>query len=214
MRQVIEQTILNAVTPVAISSSTNATPTVITATAHGLVTGDRVLIQGHATNTNANGIFKVTKITADTFSLQDEFTGANIAGNGVGGGTGFCMKAPVVLYTSDFKAIDFTVFTSGTATTNVTPFVSNGKLDADSTSPRFDYPNMGATISKTNPYGSANFVDLIDGVSVAGSTGIVVAGTDINRNYEVNVNGVKYASMFPITWTQGAITIKARCYYK
>lgn len=215
MRQVIEQTILNAITPVAITSSTDATPIVITATSHGLITGDRVLIQGHTTNIAANGIFKVTKVNANSFSIQDEFTGANIAGSGAGAGAnGFCMKAPEVMLVSDFKAIDFTVITSGTATTNVTPFVSNGQLSEDQSSPRWGHPNFGATISKTNPYGSANFVDLIDGVSVPGSTGIVVAGTDIDRNYEMNTNGVKYWTAFPITWTQGAITIKARAYYK
>ena len=70
-----------------ITGSTNATPIVVTATGHGLVTGDNVRISGITGNTNANGYFKITRLTADTFSLQNWSTGADIAGNGTHGGT-------------------------------------------------------------------------------------------------------------------------------
>lgn len=215
MRHIIEQTILNAVTPVAITSSTDATPIVITATAHGLATGDRVLIIGHTTNIAANGIFKVTKLTANTFSLQDEFTGADVAGSGAGAGanTGFCMKAPNVLLASDYKTVVFTMITAGTATMNIKVASSDGKLQGDSTSPRFDYPNFAGTISKTNPYVYIQSINLDTGVAVDGATGHVVAGTDINKRFEVNSNGVKYLTVFPSTWTQGSISVKATCYY-
>ena len=214
MRQFIEQTILNAVTPVAITSSTDATPIVVTSTSHGLSTGDRVYIQGHTTNIAANGIFKVTVLTANTFSLQDEFTGADIAGTGAGAGSsGFCMKAPAVLLSSDFKTVVLTVITAGTATMTPKIFSSDGKLSADSASPRFDHPNMGATIGKTNPYVFIQSINLDTGVAVDGATGFIVAGTDINKRFEVNSNGVKYLTIAPITWTSGALTVKATCYY-
>jgi hypothetical protein len=82
----------DAVAPVtaAVSAASNASPIVITtAAAHGLATGDRVFIAGVTGNTNANGIRKVTVLTATTFSLQNEKTGAAIAGNAayVNGGT-------------------------------------------------------------------------------------------------------------------------------
>lgn len=70
-----------------ITGATNATPIVVTATAHGLQTGDRISISGITGNTNANGYFSVTRLTADTFSLQNYSTGADIAGNGAYGGT-------------------------------------------------------------------------------------------------------------------------------
>lgn len=214
-RNSYEQTILNAVTPVAITSSTDATPIVITATTHGLVTGDRVFIQGHTTNIAANGIFKVTKLTANTFSLQDEFTGADVAGSGGGAGsnTGFCMKAPVILNAASFKALTFQIVTANTATTTLQIAASMGKLDQDSSSPRYDFPNFGATQSKTNPYSFVNFVDYVDGVAVAGGTGLVVTGTDVQKILESNTNGIKYVTVLPTTWTAGAITIKAKGYY-
>lgn len=54
---------------VAITGATNATPIVVTATGHGLVTGDVVVISGVLGNTAANGTFTVTSINANTFSL-------------------------------------------------------------------------------------------------------------------------------------------------
>ena len=73
----------DAVAPVtvAITAASNASPIVITAAAHGLSSGDRVFIAAVGGNTNANGIRRVTVLTANTFSLQDEVTGASIAGN-------------------------------------------------------------------------------------------------------------------------------------
>lgn len=78
----------DAVAPVttSITAGTNTTPIVLTAATHGLATGDRVFIAGMTGLTNANGIRKVTVLTVNTFSLQDEITGNNIAGNGAYGG--------------------------------------------------------------------------------------------------------------------------------
>lgn len=78
---------------VSISSSTNATPIVITTSAaHGLVPGDYVSIANHSTNTNANGVWKVgTTPTSTTFQIL-QIDGSNTTGNGVGGATGNITK--------------------------------------------------------------------------------------------------------------------------
>lgn len=74
--------------PVAIASSTNANPIVVTtAAAHGYVNGDTVVIAGHAVNTSANGGWIVTNLTSTTFSIP-------AAGLGVGGATGTATKQP------------------------------------------------------------------------------------------------------------------------
>lgn len=67
--------------PVAISSSTNAAPIVVTTSAaHGLSTGDTVRIANHATNTNANGVWTVTVLTSTTFSILEVGNGAGTGG--------------------------------------------------------------------------------------------------------------------------------------
>jgi hypothetical protein len=73
-------------TPVSISSSTNANPSVITtAAAHGYSTGDVVEILGHAVNTNANGTWTITVLTTTTFSIPQP-------ANGVGTTSGTVQK--------------------------------------------------------------------------------------------------------------------------
>lgn len=76
----------------AIASSTNATPIVVTATAHGFTNGDLVFIDGHATNTAANGFWRIANIATNTFELTNPVSSANAVGNGVGGATGYAVN--------------------------------------------------------------------------------------------------------------------------
>lgn len=66
-----------------ITLATNATPIVITSTAHGLTNGARVTVSGVGGNTAANGTWTVANVATDTFEL------ASSAGNGAytSGGT-------------------------------------------------------------------------------------------------------------------------------
>jgi hypothetical protein len=75
----------------AIVSSTNATPIVMTVTSHGFTNGDFVLIDGHTTNTAANGYWKIANQATNTFELTRP-DGTNSVGNGVGGATGYAVN--------------------------------------------------------------------------------------------------------------------------
>lgn len=66
-----------------IVSSTNASPIVVTTAANTFQTGDTVEIEGHTTNTNANGLWTITVTSTTTFALNGS------TGNGVGGATGY-----------------------------------------------------------------------------------------------------------------------------
>lgn len=198
----------NAVTPVAVTSSTDATPIVVTATAHGFNTGDRVLIFGHATNVAANGIFTVTKTSANAFSLQDEITGANVAGSGAGAGSGgLCAKAPPVLLVKNFRNVIIQVGTSGTATLTLKAAGSLGRVAG--AAPRLALPNFGATVAPSNPYSFLQIIPLDTQTALAGGTGLALSGADVNNMYEVNTNAIEYFTVIPTAWTQGIITIKA-----
>lgn len=205
MRRSAKYTIFNAVTPVAITSSTNATPIVVTATSHGLATGNTVMIQGHLTNTNANGMFKVTSLTANTFSLQDYNTGANVAGNGVGT-VGVLVAGPKVILANEFNATYMQVMTSGSANLTLQVLSSGGKLVSDAVGGN-QTPNFGATQSKSNPWQYSQLIDLATGVQLPGTTGIVLTGTDIVKAYELNVSGVFFVCPTITAWTAGVITV-------
>lgn len=65
-----------------ITAATNATPIVITCTAHGFANGTIVSIADIEGNTAANGTYKVASAAANTFALTDVDFGTNIAGTG------------------------------------------------------------------------------------------------------------------------------------
>lgn len=65
-----------------ITGATNATPIVITSTAHGFTNGQLVYVERVGGNTAANGRRLVANVAANTFELQDPTTGLNVAGNG------------------------------------------------------------------------------------------------------------------------------------
>lgn len=78
----------------AITAATNATPIVITANSHGLQTGDDAMISGVMGNTAANGRWVVTRVDANTYSLDGSVgNGAytsntgHFASRGAGAGT-------------------------------------------------------------------------------------------------------------------------------
>jgi hypothetical protein len=62
-----------------IVSTTATAPITVTATAHGFANGDLVLVQGHINNFNANGVWRINNVTANTFDLLGT-VGTNYSG--------------------------------------------------------------------------------------------------------------------------------------
>lgn len=60
---------LAAETALTITGATNATPIVLTVTAHGLSSGDFVSVSAVGGNTNANAAWPIVKVDANSFSL-------------------------------------------------------------------------------------------------------------------------------------------------
>lgn len=74
------EAILKAPVPTVITGVTTANPGVITATAHGLTTGQTAFVAGVAGATQANGTWAVTVLTANTVSIPVNVTGAYTSG--------------------------------------------------------------------------------------------------------------------------------------
>jgi hypothetical protein len=99
----------------AIASSTNATPIVVTVsgTIPGTwAIGDTVVIRGHTTNTAANGTWAISAVTtgaSGTVTLQtiapQGGTQLNSTGNGVGGATGTIIDLTVASAAAALPAI-------------------------------------------------------------------------------------------------------------
>jgi len=66
-----------------VTGATNDSPIVLTLVGHGYSTADRVLISKITGNTNANGAWNITKVTADTFSLDGSTGNAAYISGGI-----------------------------------------------------------------------------------------------------------------------------------
>lgn len=111
----------------AITGATNATPIVITATAHGFTNGDTVFVDGVGGNLSANGLWKIANAAANTFELTRP-DGTNAAGSGAytSGGYAVCLGPS----TSGDNWDDFDGALVGTAQTLTSPTVTAGVADA------------------------------------------------------------------------------------
>lgn len=112
-----------------ITGATNATPIVITATGHTFVNGDIVSIIQVGGNLAANGVFAITGVAANVFSLTDPITGANVVGSGAytSGGVAVCLGPSAAGSHWD----DFDGAVVGTPQTLANKANVNGALDAD-----------------------------------------------------------------------------------
>lgn len=82
----------------AIVSSTNATPIVVTLSSGNYTllapsVGDTVIVNAHATNTKANGVWAISAVNGSTTITLQDAQGGNSVGNGSGGATGTVRKA-------------------------------------------------------------------------------------------------------------------------
>lgn len=207
-----KQVIWDNVLPQTVTSSTDTasgTPIVVTKVAHGYTTGQLIMIQGHATNIAANGIFYIVVLTANTFQLFDLFNNnLAVSGSGAGAGSGGIMVvAPNIIYCEEFRTQDIQFFTSGSATLTAKVAISSGVQPSLATSYGTDLPHFGSTISITNPYSLADIIDLsATTVTVSAATGIVASGTDLAKTYEINTNLQKYMTLLLTGWSAGRIT--------
>lgn len=69
-------------------------------------------------------------------------------------------------------------------------------------------PDFSAAQSVSNHWDYVQGIDLEDGSALDGDTGFVVTGTDDFKNYEVNVNGLRWFDATVTARSAGSVTVK------
>jgi hypothetical protein len=165
----------------AITSSTNATPIVITSTAHGFTNGDLVFIDNHATNTSANGFWKIANVASNTFELTNPVSGANAVGNGVGGATGYCVNYGPSASGDNWDDFDGCLVGGGAGKVNLTaPTVVAGVADAaDTTFTAISGASVEAVaiLRDTGVTTTSRMVTLLTGKFIVTADATLTAGT-------------------------------------
>jgi len=224
MRDVVEYTLMSK-QGISTSAFTAATTGIITDAAHGLLNGDRVVLSttttlpaGLATST----VYYVIEATTNTFKLSSVPVAPYLTGNiaapdavvitDTGTGTHTWTEHDIGknIFCGDHRHAVLSVHTSGNA--NVTlKFV--GALADDSTVAKNNTcPDFSASQSNTNMWDYIEVVDLEDGSAIDGDTGIAPAGTDDNRIFEINTNGLDWINAILSSWSAGDVTIVCKLY--
>ena len=73
-------------------------------------------------------------------------------------------------------------------------------------------PDFDATRSPSNQWDYIQVIDLEDGSAIDGDTGIVLTGTDDNRQVEANINGLNWVTAIVTARSAGNITVKVVLY--
>jgi len=113
-----------------VENATNASPVVITDTAHGLTTGAYLTVANVEGNTGANGSYAVTKVNANSFSLDDSTGNGSYTTGGDWNVTGLYEYTVSALEASGFELgesyqIHFTFEISSTQQTVIHSFQVN-----------------------------------------------------------------------------------------
>lgn len=100
----------------------------------------------------------------------------------------------------DFIHIILAIHTASSA--NLTVKVQGSTQD--------EQPTWGSAQSPTNKWDYIQLKDLEDAAAIDGDTGFAVAGTDDNRLFEVNVNGLKWLNLIVTARAAGSVTATAK----
>lgn len=73
-------------------------------------------------------------------------------------------------------------------------------------------PDFAAAQSASNSWDYVEVKDLQDGSAIDGDTGLAPAGTDDNRMFEVNINGLRWLNSRITAISAGNFTVKVRLF--
>jgi hypothetical protein len=174
-----------------IIGATNASPIVITSASHGLTTGQTIGITGQQGNTAANGVWKITSLTVDTFSLDGSV--------GNGDWTMSAVPSMTVTATQDGSASVDQVQTLSYSNTPTTGSFTLSFEGESTTS--IAYNASAATIQAA-----------LEAVSTIGESNVVCAGGDLPTAVTVtfqNVLGSQDNPLLEVDYTGATSTLSA-----
>jgi len=198
----LETRILNYLTKPS-AAFTAAITGIITSNGHGLVNEDKVQLT--TTTTLPAGLelttdYYVRDVTTNTFKVSTILGGPAVTITDTGTGTHtFNLKAKAVLV-EGFEHVKISVNTANSANLTI-KFVGS---DAE------ECPDFNAAQSPTNRFDYIDVIDIEDGSSIDGDTGLAPAGTDDQRHFAVNTDGLRWFSAVITAFTAGTIEVRVK----
>lgn len=190
---------------------TAATTDIITATAHGLKNGDKVVLTTSGTlpaGLALATVYFVVQKDTNTFklSLTSGVEGAPVDITDTGSGTHTFTMHDIgnSIFVKDFRNAILSFDTDGGGDAALTVKLQGSIAE--------DAPDFSAAQSPSNQWDFVNMIDLEDQSSLGGDVGFVVATADNNRQFEANINGLNWINCIISGWTEGEITVRVALY--
>ncbi len=164
----------------AITGATNATPIVVTATAHGFTNGDLVFIDAVAGNLAANGLWKIANQAANTFELTNPVDATNAVGSAAYTSGGYAVNYGPSASGDNWD--DFDGALVGAKQTLASPTVTAGVADAaDVTFTAVSGASVEATVifRDTGTASTSRVVCIQTGKHIVTADALLSAGTTL-----------------------------------
>lgn len=100
---------------------------------------------------------------------------------------------------SDFSSVIFTVHTTGNAAGTLKFVAGFGD----------EHPDFSAPSTIDNDWHTVEVIPVSTGTAVAGDTGVVLAGTDIHKAYQMNVDAAKHVGVILSGYSAGVFDVGA-----
>lgn len=201
---------------------TAAVTDICTASAHAYKNGDMVVLT--TTDTLPAGlvtgkVYWVIEVTTNTFKLSDTsvvnyITGAgqspqavDITDTGTGTHTLTMHDIGRNIFVAEYRHCILSFDGNNSANMTVKFQGSIGKSTTDE-----DSPDFSASQAYDNQLEYIEVIDLQSGTAIDGDTGVVQAGSDDHRMFELNINGLRWINAIITAWSVGDTTIRVRLF--
>ena len=199
-----------------VTGATNATPIVITATAHGISTGEEVIISGVLGNTNANGKWIITSTGANTFSLGGSAgSGAYTSGGTVIVNHRGLGSVGVAQRNENNKVWTYTKLITSTQFNLVTKHQIDARVEQGSLYKNLyftDYYNYPRTLKYNGNYATNGFINILnsdglydyitlndESLLILGAPNVSLSVTQQQNGGKLNAGNKRYAVRFITT---------------
>ena len=186
-----------------VSSSTD----IASSTAHGLKDGDMIVVASDNTLPSplaAATVYYVKDATTNSFRFAAASPGDKIdlTDNGVSTSSWTMHDIGSDILVENFRNALLAFDTDGGGDAAFTVKIQG--------SVQTEVPDFSAAQTKSNQWEYIQIIDLEDGASIDGDTGVSVSGADDHRLFEINTNHLRWVNAIISSYTEGELTLQIK----